>query len=95
MTKCFDFFRNSSEFGLAGGVFTQNLATAHRIASQLQCGSIYINSYNVYPPGIPFGGYKLSGFGRENSFDTLMAYSQLKSIYVEGGSLPYPFPEWF
>ncbi|CAH8465774.1 unnamed protein product [Schistosoma bovis] len=84
---------NDSEFGLAGGVFTQNLATAHRIASQLQCGSIYINSYNVYPPGIPFGGYKLSGFGRENSFDTLMAYSQLKSIYVEGGSLPYPFPE--
>ncbi|TNN20831.1 Aldehyde dehydrogenase family 9 member A1-A isoform 2 [Schistosoma japonicum] len=84
---------NNSEFGLAGGVFTQNLATAHRIAQELQCGSVYINSYNVYPPGIPFGGYKLSGFGRENSVDTLLAYSQLKSVYVEGGSLPYPFPK--
>ncbi|CAH8829350.1 unnamed protein product [Trichobilharzia szidati] len=83
---------NKSEFGLAGGVFTQNLTTAHRIASQLQCGSVYINSFNVYPPGIPFGGYKASGFGRENSFDTLLAYSQLKSVYVEGGSLPDPFP---
>ncbi|CAH8433831.1 unnamed protein product [Heterobilharzia americana] len=82
---------NRSEFGLAGGVFTQNLTTAHRIASKLQCGSVYVNSYNVYPPGIPFGGYKLSGFGRENSVDTLMAYSQLKAIYVEGGSLPFPF----
>uniref|UniRef100_A0A183ARR1 Aldedh domain-containing protein n=1 Tax=Echinostoma caproni TaxID=27848 RepID=A0A183ARR1_9TREM len=83
---------NSSELGLAGGVFTQNLATAHRIAAQLQCGSVYVNSFNYYPPGIPFGGYKQSGFGRENGIDTLLAYTQLKAVYVEGGQLPDPFP---
>ncbi|OON15922.1 betaine-aldehyde dehydrogenase domain protein, partial [Opisthorchis viverrini] len=83
---------NNSELGLAGGVFTQNLSTAHRIAALLECGSVYVNSYNVYPPGIPFGGYKQSGFGRENSLDTLHSYTQLKAVYVEGGKLPHPFP---
>ncbi|TGZ68589.1 hypothetical protein CRM22_004193 [Opisthorchis felineus] len=83
---------NNSELGLAGGVFTQNLSAAHRIAALLECGSVYVNSYNVYPPGIPFGGYKQSGFGRENSMDTLHSYTQLKAVYVEGGKLPHPFP---
>ncbi|CAH8574916.1 unnamed protein product [Dicrocoelium dendriticum] len=83
---------NNSPFGLAGGVFTRDLRTAHRIAAELQCGTVYVNTYNAYPPGIPFGGYKQSGYGRENSLDTLLSYTQLKSIYVEGGSLPNPFP---
>ncbi|KAF7255675.1 hypothetical protein EG68_06979 [Paragonimus skrjabini miyazakii] len=84
---------NNSDLGLAGGVFSNDLSTAHRIASQLECGSVYVNSYNVYPPGIPFGGYKQSGFGRENSLETLLSYTQIKAVYVEGGSLPDPFPE--
>ncbi|TPP64638.1 Betaine aldehyde dehydrogenase [Fasciola gigantica] len=83
---------NHSKLGLAGGVFTKDLATAHRIAAQLQCGSVYVNSFNYYPPGIPFGGYKQSGFGRENSFDSVLAHTQLKAVYVEGGKLPEPFP---
>lgn len=81
-----------SELGLAGGVFTRDLACAHRVAARLQCGSVYVNSYNAYPPGIPFGGYKQSGFGRENSLDTLLSYTQLKAVYVEGARLPEPFP---
>ncbi|KAF6768065.1 hypothetical protein AHF37_08327 [Paragonimus kellicotti] len=84
---------NNSDLGLAGGVFSNDLSTAHRIASQLECGSVYVNSYNIYPPGIPFGGYKQSGFGRENSLETLLSYTQIKAVYVEGGSLPDPFPE--
>lgn len=83
---------NNSDFGLAGGVFTRDLRTAHRISAELECGTVYVNTYNVYPPGIPFGGYKQSGYGRENSFDTLLSYTQLKSVYIEGGSLPNPFP---
>ncbi|THD22496.1 Betaine-aldehyde dehydrogenase [Fasciola hepatica] len=83
---------NHSKLGLAGGVFTKDLATAHRIAAQLQCGSVYVNSFNYYPPGIPFGGYKQSGFGRENSFDSVLAHTQLKAVYIEGGKLPEPFP---
>ncbi len=62
------------------------------MAAKLQAGSIYINNYNVYPPGIPFGGFKASGFGRENGLETLEHYTQTKAVYVEGGQIELPFP---
>lgn len=82
---------NNTEFGLAGGVFTRDLQRAHRVVSNMEAGSIYVNNYNVYPVGVPFGGYKKSGIGRENGADALNYYSQIKSVYMEGGDVDCPY----
>lgn len=73
---------NSTEFGLAAGVFTGNLARAHRTVAKLQAGTCWINAYNLTPAGVPFGGVKASGFGRENAAAAIESYSQIKSVYV-------------
>ncbi|VDK45574.1 unnamed protein product, partial [Cylicostephanus goldi] len=73
---------NETEYGLAAGVFSKNLARCHRIAARLQAGTVFINTYNDTEVNVPFGGYKNSGHGRENCLDTLRAYSQIKAIYV-------------
>ncbi|KAL6727112.1 hypothetical protein Aduo_009018 [Ancylostoma duodenale] len=73
---------NDTMYGLAAGVFSRNLARCHRIASQLEAGTVYINTYNDTEVNVPFGGYKNSGHGRENGLDTLRAYSQVKAVYV-------------
>ena len=57
----------------------------------MEVGSLYINNYNVYPVGVPFGGYKKSGLGRENGPDTLHYYSQVKSVYVEMNNVECPY----
>lgn len=71
--------------------FSSDLSRAHRVASRMEAGSLYINNYNVYPVGVPFGGYKKSGLGRENGPDTLRFYSQVKSIYVEMNDVDCPY----
>ncbi|XP_064613671.1 4-trimethylaminobutyraldehyde dehydrogenase-like [Liolophura sinensis] len=82
---------NDTEFGLAGGVFTRDIQRAHRVAAQLQAGTIYINNYNVFPVEVPFGGYKKSGLGRENGTVTLDYYTQVKSVYVEMNKVVSPW----
>ncbi|XP_064456768.1 4-trimethylaminobutyraldehyde dehydrogenase A-like [Ornithodoros turicata] len=77
---------NASPYGLAAGVMTKDLQRAHRVASRLQAGIVWINNYNIFPPEVPFGGYKMSGFGRENGLDALQCFSQGKTIYVEMAS---------
>ncbi|MEL0042260.1 MAG: aldehyde dehydrogenase family protein, partial [Candidatus Puniceispirillum sp.] len=74
---------NASAFGLGAGVMTRDLGRAHRVADALDSGNIWVNSYNMLPPGLPFGGAKQSGFGRENGLDTLTAYSEVKSVYIQ------------
>lgn len=74
---------NATDYGLSAGVFTQNLARAHRTVAALEAGTIWINNYNLTPIEMPFGGYKLSGLGRENSLAAIEHYTQLKSVYVE------------
>uniref|UniRef100_A0AC34Q610 Aldehyde dehydrogenase domain-containing protein n=1 Tax=Panagrolaimus sp. JU765 TaxID=591449 RepID=A0AC34Q610_9BILA len=73
---------NNTAYGLAAGLYTKCLRQAHRVAAQLQAGTIYINSYNDTEVYVPFGGYKNSGHGRENCIETLHSYSQVKAIYV-------------
>jgi len=73
---------NGTEFGLAAGVFTADLTRAHRAVARLQAGTCWINAYNLTPAGMPFGGVKASGFGRENAAAAVEAYSQIKSVYV-------------
>jgi betaine-aldehyde dehydrogenase len=82
---------NATEFGLAAGVFTRDLARGHRVIGELQAGTCWINAYNLTPVEIPFGGYKQSGIGRENSLAALEHYSQIKTVYVETGDVASPY----
>jgi betaine-aldehyde dehydrogenase len=82
---------NATEFGLAAGVFTNDLTRAHRVIAQLQAGTCWINHYNVTPIEMPFGGMKMSGLGRENGRAAIEHYTQLKSVYVAMGDVDAPF----
>lgn len=82
---------NDTEFGLAAGVFTKDIQRAHRVIGQLQAGTCWINTYNLTPIEMPFGGYKKSGIGRENGHAGIEYYSQVKSIYVEMGDVEAAF----
>jgi len=82
---------NATEFGLAAGVFTNDLTRAHRVIAQLQAGTCWINHYNVTPIELPFGGVKMSGLGRENGRAALEHYTQLKSVYVAMGDIESPY----
>jgi betaine-aldehyde dehydrogenase len=82
---------NDTEMGLSAGVFTRDLTRAHRVISQFEAGSCFINSYNDAPVELPFGGSGLSGVGRENSKAAINYYSQLKSVFVRMGEVESPF----
>jgi betaine-aldehyde dehydrogenase len=82
---------NDTEFGLAAGVFTADLARAHRMVAGFQAGTCFINAYNLTPVEAPFGGSKQSGVGRENAHAAINYYSQLKSVYVGMGPFAAQF----
>lgn len=82
---------NATEFGLSAGVFTSDMTRAHRVVDQLEAGTLWINTYNLCPVEIPFGGSKQSGFGRENSAAALEHYSELKTVYVAMGKVEAPY----
>jgi acyl-CoA reductase-like NAD-dependent aldehyde dehydrogenase len=74
---------NDTMYGLAAGVWTRDLKKAHYVASKLEAGLVWVNTYNVYDTAAPFGGYKQSGFGREMSRYALDAYTQVKTVWVD------------
>ena len=74
---------NATQFGLGAGLITRDLTRAHRVAGQLESGNVWVNTYNLLPPGLPFGGFKQSGFGRANSAYSLDAYSEIKTTYIQ------------
>ena len=82
---------NDTRYGLAAGVFTRDIQRAHRVIALLQAGTCWINNYNITPIEMPFGGYKQSGIGRENSLVSIEHYTQLKSVYVEMGDVDCPY----
>jgi betaine-aldehyde dehydrogenase len=82
---------NATQFGLAAGVFTRDIARGHRVVARLQAGTCWINTYNLTPIAMPFGGVKRSGIGRENGRVALDHYSQVKSVYVELGDVDAPY----
>jgi len=82
---------NATEFGLAAGVFTQDISRAHRVIHQMEAGICWINSFGASPAQMPVGGYKQSGIGRENGLVTLNHYTQIKAVYVGLQPLDSPF----
>ena len=76
---------NDTEYGLAAGVVTRDLARAHRLIHRLEAGICWINTWGESPAEMPVGGYKHSGVGRENGLTTLGHYTRIKSVQVEMG----------
>jgi aldehyde dehydrogenase (NAD+) len=74
---------NSTIYGLAAAVWTRDVKKALRTAKALKAGTVWVNTYNFYDPGLPFGGYKQSGFGRERGHYALEEYTQVKSVWVD------------
>ncbi len=73
---------NAIVYGLAAGVWTRDVKKAHAVSRRLQAGTVWINAYNFYDAGMPFGGYKASGFGRDLGPESMREYSQVKSVWV-------------
>jgi aldehyde dehydrogenase (NAD+) len=73
---------NATVYGLAAAVWTRDISKAHRIAKSIKAGTVWINTYNLYDPALPFGGFKESGFGRDQGKDALEKYTQTKSVWV-------------
>lgn len=82
---------NGTEFGLAAGVFTADIARGHRVIGQLAAGTCWINAYNLTPVEMPFGAVKASGLGRENSRAAVEHYTQVKAVYVGTGPVDSPY----
>ena len=66
-----------------GGVFTKDLGKAHRVSGAIDAGSVWINTFNLVPSEVPFGGFKMSGIGRECGLAAIEHFTQTKTIYVE------------
>ena len=73
---------NALEYGLTASIWTHDLDRAHRLASRVQAGYIWVNGASTHYVGVPFGGYKQSGMGREESIEELLACTQIKNVNV-------------
>jgi acyl-CoA reductase-like NAD-dependent aldehyde dehydrogenase len=73
---------NNTRYGLAAGAWTRDLSRAHRFARAVKAGTVWINSYGLFDPAAPFGGYKESGFGREMGREALDLYTQTKTVWI-------------
>jgi acyl-CoA reductase-like NAD-dependent aldehyde dehydrogenase len=74
---------NDTEFGLAAGVWTNDLGRAHRVARTLHAGTVWVNTYRALAPSMPFGGFKNSGIGHENGIDAVKDFTRLKAVWIE------------
>jgi betaine-aldehyde dehydrogenase len=82
---------NATPFGLAAGVFSRDVPRARRVLGQIAAGTGWINAYNLTPAGMPFGGVRGSGYGRENAAEALDAYSWVRTVYEGAGDVAAPY----
>lgn len=73
---------NETMYGLAAGIWTKDIKKAHRVAQRIRAGTVWINTYNMYDPAVPFGGYKASGYGRDLGRESLDGFLETKSVWV-------------
>jgi len=78
---------NDSRFGLGSGVWTRDIARAHRMAERIEAGTVWVNCYRAVSYMSPFGGYKDSGLGRENGIEAILEYLQTKSVWINTGAV--------
>ena len=83
---------NDTEFGLASGVFTQNLTRAHRMIRKIRSGIVWVNTYRAVSPIAPFGGHGLSGHGREGGLQAALDYTRIKTVWLRTSDDPIPDP---
>ena len=83
---------NDSIYGLGSGVFTQNIARAHRVSSKIQSGICWVNTYRVTSPIAPFGGINQSGYGREAGVQAVLDYIRTKTTWINTSSEPMSNP---
>jgi (Z)-2-((N-methylformamido)methylene)-5-hydroxybutyrolactone dehydrogenase len=84
---------NDVQFGLAGGVWTENIRRAHRVSSALQVGTVWVNNYRTIHWQAPFGGRKQSGYGRENGLEALRDYLTAKTVLTDFAAIADPFAD--
>jgi acyl-CoA reductase-like NAD-dependent aldehyde dehydrogenase len=77
---------NDTQFGLAAGVWTENVKRAHRVASRVRAGTVWVNNYRLMGHGMPFGGFQKSGLGRELGIEALHGYTEVKSVWIDTGN---------
>ena len=75
--------QHQSDYGLAAGIWTRDTSKAHRLASLIRAGTVWINCYNVFHAALPFGGYKQSGWGREMGKEALELYTETKAVCMQ------------
>ena len=80
---------NDTKYGLAAGIWTNNLARAHRVARAIKAGMVWVNTYRTIAPQTPFGGYKLSGYGKERGEEAILEYTQVKNVLMDLSSDVY------
>jgi phenylacetaldehyde dehydrogenase len=73
---------NETVYGLAAGIWTQDITKAHRLIPQLKAGTVWVNTYNIFDAALPFGGYKQSGWGREMGEEVIHEYTETKSVCI-------------
>jgi len=73
---------NATSYGLAGGIWTRDVGKAHRLAHAMRAGTVWVNTYNVFDPVVPFGGYKMSGWGHEMGPEALGEYLYTKAVWI-------------
>ncbi|MTI02648.1 aldehyde dehydrogenase [Roseibium sp. RKSG952] len=83
---------NNTKFGLASGLFTQNLTRAHRMIRAIRAGIVWVNTYRAVSPIAPFGGHGLSGHGREGGLQAALDYTKIKSVWLRTSDDPIPDP---